>query len=189
MSAETPASPAEASRRLESVVRLGTVEAVDYPAARARVKSGGLLTTWLPWAGLAAGEVRHWRPPSVGEQVLVLSPSGSPESGVIVAGLYVDQHKHANDNRQETVAWLMPDETLIEYDWRQHLMTLYNAGDLQILIKGHASIRCDGNAIVNIGGSADIQIAGQGQLVAEGEMLVKSNSKLVLKGPSRKMVL
>ncbi len=38
---------ADLSRRLESLIRTGTIAAVDLPAVRVRVRSGGLLTREL----------------------------------------------------------------------------------------------------------------------------------------------
>ncbi len=82
--------PVELSRRLENLIRIGTVAAVDHPAARCRVATGGLLTHWLPWFAARAGATRAWDPPTVGEQVMVFSPSGEPAGGIVLTGIYAD---------------------------------------------------------------------------------------------------
>lgn len=75
-------------RRLDNLVRLGRIAAVDHDAARCRVQTGGNLTGWLPWLAQRAGTTRTWCPPTVGEQVIILSPSGEPAGGIVLTGLY-----------------------------------------------------------------------------------------------------
>lgn len=79
---------AEAERRLMNVVRVGTIVAVDPGNARARVSFGGETeSAWLPFTGGRAGGARVWSPPTVGEQVLILSPSGDTAQGVITGSI------------------------------------------------------------------------------------------------------
>lgn len=75
-------------RRLDNLVRLGRIAAVDHDAARCRVQTGGNLTGWLPWLAQRSGTTRTWCPPTVGEQVIILSPSGEPAGGIVLTGLY-----------------------------------------------------------------------------------------------------
>ena len=79
---------ADHARRLESVIRQGTIAEIDYQNARVRVLSGELTTDWLPWHTGGAGGVKQWQPPSLGEQVIVLSPSGETGAGTVLGGLY-----------------------------------------------------------------------------------------------------
>jgi len=80
------------SRMVENLLRVGTVEELDLPAKCCRVRSGNLLTNWLPWVTHRAGNTRTWDPPTVGEQVLVLSPSGELGAGVVLTGLFSTAH-------------------------------------------------------------------------------------------------
>ena len=97
----------ETDRLVSSMLMFGTVEAVDYVNAMVRVRSGDWVSAWLPWMSLAAGEVRHWRPPSIGEQVIILSPSGRLEQAGVIPGFYTTQHAaHSNDDK--TVLWELP---------------------------------------------------------------------------------
>ena len=75
-------------RRLDNLLRLGTIAEVDYANATARVKAGGITTDFLPWITCRAGDVKTWSPVSVGEQVLILAVSGEFNSGIILAGVY-----------------------------------------------------------------------------------------------------
>lgn len=81
----------ELSRRLENLIRFGTVHSVDHAARRCRVQSGGLVTQWLPWIERRAGESTTWDPPTVGEQCVVFSPSGEPGGGLVFYGVPSDE--------------------------------------------------------------------------------------------------
>lgn len=119
---------AQLNRLLENLVRLGTVAEVDHQAARVRVQSGRLLTGWLPWLTLRAGDDREWNPPTEGEQVVLLSPSGQTANGVAIVGLFSDQHP-ANGDRPGLHRRTYCDGAVIEYDSvAHHLRAILPAG-------------------------------------------------------------
>lgn len=76
----------ELSRLLENLLRIGTIHSVDHAARRCRVQSGRLVTQWLRWFEGRAGETTTWNPPTVGEQCIILSPSGVVENGLVIYG-------------------------------------------------------------------------------------------------------
>ncbi|QKL50910.1 phage baseplate assembly protein V [Ralstonia solanacearum] len=107
---------AELARLLENVIRLGTVAEIDYVATpRVRVKTGGLLTTWRPWAERRAGATRTWCPPTIGEQVLLLCPSGDPSNAIVLCGISTDDNDVPSHNPAETVTQY-PDGALVRYN-------------------------------------------------------------------------
>ena len=77
----------ELFRLIANLLRIGTVLDVDLTAARIRVRSGDLESTWLQWFELRAGTTKTWNPPTVGEQVIMLCPGGDPTAGVVLVGL------------------------------------------------------------------------------------------------------
>ncbi|MCG8991816.1 phage baseplate assembly protein V [Laribacter hongkongensis] len=105
----------EVDRQLSGMILPGSVAAVDAGNARVRVESDGWVSVWLPWQAQAAGAARHWRVPSVGEQVVLLCPSGDPAQGFALTGFYTTDHGY--DSRPDVVAWQMPDGGKIEYDF------------------------------------------------------------------------
>ena len=105
----------EVDRQLSGMILPGTVAAVDAGNARVRVESDGWVSGWLPWQAQAAGAARHWRVPSIGEQVVMLCPSGDPAQGFALTGFYTTGHGY--DSRPDVVAWQMPDGGKIEYDF------------------------------------------------------------------------
>lgn len=106
---------ADLSRRLESLIRLGAVAEVDLTAPRVRVASGGLTTHWLPWLECRAGTTRTWNPPTVGEQVVLLCPSGEPATGIVLGALNSDSIP-APDSSADTHITLYPDGARVCYN-------------------------------------------------------------------------
>jgi len=82
---------ADIERRLLSAVRVATITAVDAGNARARVTFGGeTQSAWLAFTAGRAGGARVWAPPVVGEQVVVVCPSGDTAQGVILGSIPSD---------------------------------------------------------------------------------------------------
>lgn len=105
----------ELSRRLENLIRFGTVHSVDHAAKRCRVQTGGLVTQWLPWMERRAGATATWDPPTIGEQCVILSPSGEPGGGMVFYGTpsdLIDTPSH--DEAKHVVKF--PDGAVFSYD-------------------------------------------------------------------------
>jgi phage baseplate assembly protein V len=107
------------SRLLENLIRFGTVAEVQMQPPRVRVKTGELLTAWLPWIALRAGLDQEWDPPTVDEQVVLLSPSGQLANGVALTGMFSDAHA-ANGDRIGLHRRTYRDGAVIEYDCIAH---------------------------------------------------------------------
>lgn len=160
------------SRLIENLIRLGTVAEVDHGSlpdkrpARVRVQSGELLTGWLPWAALRAGTTRDWDPPTVGEQVLVLSPSGQTAQGIAITGLF-SALIPANGDRAGLHRRTYPDGAVVEYDSEAHqlLATLPAGGRVEIVAPGGFKLQGD----VDIDGLVTVTR----DVVAAGISLVK----------------
>lgn len=103
-------------------VRIGFVRAFDPARARVRVawatgESGDVLSDWVPWATWAAGHLRVWSPPAIGEQVILLSPSGEIAQAIAMPSVHQQsgQWPAPSNNPQHTVlAW--DDGAFIRYE-------------------------------------------------------------------------
>jgi phage baseplate assembly protein V len=132
------------ARLLENLIRLGTIHAVQMSPPRVQVKTGSLITTWLPWLASRAGETREWNPPTVGEQVILLSPSGQLANGVVLTGLFSDLIP-ANGALANLHRVTYPDGAVIEYDSAAHaLNALLPAGGTAALV-ALGGIRIEGD--------------------------------------------
>jgi len=141
---------AEITRLLENIVRFGTIEAVQMQPPRVKVKSGNIATTWLPWLNLRAGADREWDPPTIGEQVVLLSPSGNLAQGVVLTGLFSD---------------LIPangDRAVIEYDSiaKRLLAVLPTGGKAQLTAPGGVTILGNVDITGTVTVSADVVASG-----------------------------
>jgi phage baseplate assembly protein V len=152
---------ADLSRRLENLIRLGTIAAVDPVAKRCRVQTGDLETDWLRWFALRAGEDRTWDPPSEGEQCMLFSPSGEPALGVVLVGLYSDQFDAPDDNpnrRRRTYR----DGAVVEYDTETHTLraTLPAAGNVELVAPGGVFIVGDVSIVGSLSATEGATITG-----------------------------
>ncbi|WP_415775305.1 phage baseplate assembly protein V [Shewanella oncorhynchi] len=109
----TAAAIAELTRRIDNLLRIGTV--AEVKGNLCRVKTGELLTQFRPFFTRRAGTAKtSWRP-TVGEQVMLLSLSGDLTNAYILPALYSDENPEPDDNnnRDRTI---YPDGAVIEYD-------------------------------------------------------------------------
>lgn len=170
----------ELIRRLENVLRPGTIARVDVERYRVRVQAGGLQSHWLPWLTLRAGTTRKWSPPTVGEQCILLSPGGDLTNGVALLGVFSDAVQ-PNDNRASTEATHYPDGSLHEYDHQAHRDLLKCVGDLLRQVEGNLTHQVQG----------DIAHTAQGAIThkAAGPIVIESDASITLRVGGTEIVL
>ena len=131
---------AELERRLGNLLRLGVVEEADYAAARVKVKSGDLVTGWIPWLTRRASNDSDWWAPEEKEQVVLLSPDGDPAQAVALPALY--QSAHPAPASVETVRRVkFADGTVIEYDREASRLKADCVGDIEIIAAGNVKFK------------------------------------------------
>ena len=140
MSDKEPSVP-DINRRLESIIRVGTIAAVDHGNATVQVKSGGLLTDWLPWLERRAGETSDWDPPTPGEQCVILSPSGEPENGFVLCGLFSNAGPAPNDSKDECTR-KYPDGARITYNHKDSHLTVTGIKTCKIECSERGEVDC-----------------------------------------------
>ncbi|WP_429394229.1 phage baseplate assembly protein V [Robbsia andropogonis] len=166
----------ESRRLIRNLIRKGHILAVDHAHALCRVAVGdtqrddeGLKTNWLPWLAATAGTTREWLPPTQGEQVLLLCPTGDPAQGVVLRGLYSDDAPSpSRDDRAHVRVY--PDGARIAYHHQSH--------QLDVVLPGGASINITAPDTVTITTSkaainADDVTINAKQTTCNGGLLVK----------------
>jgi len=136
-------SLAELSRKLANLIRFGLVAEADYQAARVRVRCGELTTEWLPWLTARAAAEASWWAPRVGEQVILLSPSGDPAQAVALPALYLDPIPFDSaDRRPDLHQVRYADGAEISYDESTHTLsaTLPFGGIVDLIASGGVNI-------------------------------------------------
>ncbi len=184
-------SPYEAARRMENLIRRGTVAAVRLASpARIRVKVGDNTTDWLPWLALRAGGAkggRHWSPPVVGEQAVVLCQGGDMAQGVALVGLYSD-------------AMPQPSEQAAceRMEWDEHNYLQWLRGTLEILClesitldvgQGQCRLHMTPNSLQLTVGTASLSMTSEGistnvDIEARGISLTRHRHGGVEPGPA-----
>jgi phage baseplate assembly protein V len=157
------AEPVDTPRLIGDLLREGVV--IERAGATCRVAIGDLESGPLPWLAGRAGDATIWSPPSLGEQVLVLTPEGDLARAIVLPGLYSDaQPAPAND---ASTMLRFADGTTIHYDpAERHLNASVPGGSAtieadDIVLLGSVTIIGD----VQIGGtltaSRDVVAAGK----------------------------
>ncbi|WP_035552120.1 phage baseplate assembly protein V [Burkholderia sp. 9120] len=150
----------EMDRLIANIVQAGYIDEVQYDPPRCRVRNGEWVSALLPWKTFAAGRVRTWCPPSVGEQAVVLAPSGTLAAGFVLAGFYSDTHGSANGHAANLTATDYPDGAHEHYDHDAHEYVF--------------SVPAGGRIVFRIGGT-------QMELTAQG--ITQSTPKLLVDAP------
>lgn len=146
----------EVERRLANTSLIGRVSQVDHEKARYRVKSGNTETDWIPFVQRRAGGTKTYESLDVGEQVMVLAPSGDLAQGVIIGALSTDETQPADKGNIHRTVY--PDGTVVDYDdeAKSYLVTVAEGGAINMSVAGGGvNITCE-NAVVNASAEATI---------------------------------
>lgn len=168
------AQTADVHRRLANLVRVGTVASVDLPNARCRVTIGDLLTAPLPFLTAKAGPDKTWHPPEVGEQVLVLSPSGELTAGFVLGGVYTTTNPPPSSS-SDVSKMVFSDGASATYDRALHSLTIAlpaSGSSLVVNVTGNATISATGNALVEADGNATVSAGSVARLEAGTQAVI-----------------
>lgn len=147
-------------RRVANMVRYGVVHQVDYANKRVKIKSGEIVTAWLKWPAASASSFkRTWTPPAVGEQVVLLSPTGDLRQATILPGQYQNSYDAPSVDPDTDLAQYS-DGTKIEYNRSTQTYTIESTG--HVVIKGAQTLLIDfgGDVTINTGGNALVNVSG-----------------------------
>jgi phage baseplate assembly protein V len=173
----------ELERRQASTLRLGTIAEADYKRARVRVKIGPLLTAWLPWLTHRASKNITWHAPEVGEQVLVLAPSGELTNAVVLPAIYQSAYPAPTDN-PDIARLTFDDGAVLEYDRAAHKLTADIPGSADIKLKKDITATIGGNLAAKISGNADLTAGGNLSAKISGSTNIESTGSAILKAPT-----
>ncbi|EZQ18955.1 baseplate assembly protein [Halopseudomonas bauzanensis] len=165
---------ADLRRRLDNMIRPGTIYAVDHVNARCRVETGGLLTGWLRYFVGRAGAVRRHSAPTPGEQCTVLSPSGEMAAGFVLVGLNSNEFSAPSDNL-DLDSTTYADGTWFGYDMGNQEMTVIMTPGGRAILQAPGGVQIAGD--VNITGTVTVSddvIAGGISLVNHAHSGVES---------------
>ncbi|KAF0863203.1 phage baseplate assembly protein V [Pseudomonas sp. LD120] len=159
-------------RMIAGLILPCSVVGVDLAAGLVRVSDGaGWTSAWLRWHSQAAGKARHWRAPSLGEQGVLISPSGEPAQGTFVPGLYGNAGPQP-DNRDHVEVWRFEDGGSLVYDWQAKSYSIsLPSGTVTIQVGGSSAVVTD-SALT---GKAD-SITLSGAITLNGDVHINGGS-------------
>ena len=181
---------------LRNLIRLGTVCEINAAKAKIRVSIGEIKTPWISWLTTRAGADKNWWPPSIGEQVVVLSPEGNLKLGIALGSTYF-RHNAAPESNTQVHNITYSDGSAISYNKEQQTMSVSCVGKIVINaaktmeiaaqnginITSSAPINIKANDSVSINSSTEVNIAGPGvSLAIKNGTLTVSASNLKLAG-------
>lgn len=134
---------------LSSLIRLGTVIAVDLAEARCIVRFGDpddpdpAQTGPIRWLSPRAGLTRVWSPPSVGEQVVLVCPDGQIGAAVAIPAIVCDAFPPLGSTTAEAIEFA--DGAKISYDPESHelVAVLPAGGTVDVTADGGITLRGD----------------------------------------------
>ena len=163
---------AELRRQLNNLGNLGTVIAVDAETAKMRLQIGDNQTDWITIPAAAAGAIKIWRCPTIGEQFAILAPSGDLRNAIAVTSLYSD------DNPPPV---LLPDVVHIDFAGIGHFSLNTSSAHAEFKIN---SLHLDVAALTLSGAfTADGQIKSLTDVLAGLISLLKHKTTGVKSGP------
>ncbi len=170
----------EIIRRLENIVRFGSIDTVDLEKALCTVNLGDIKTAQLNWLNVRVGTDSTWDPPTAGERCVVFSPSGELAQGVVLFGIYSEDNP-APAHSENIKLRKFSDGTVIQYDTSSHVLkaTLTDGGKVEITASG--GITLNGNTTINGSLSTTQDITSKADVKA-GNISLSSHKHTGVKG-------
>ena len=169
---------ADANRRLENIVRFGTVKTINpsKPIPRVIVNLGDIETPEIRCLNIRSGDDATWDMPSINEECVVISPCGDigPTSFVLY-GFYNDDHPEPSDDLNKKIR-MFADGCVIAYDVSAHHLSavLPNGGTAVLTADGGVTV--NGDTTINGNLQVNGSTAMTGNNTVGGSQLVQGSS-------------
>lgn len=172
---------AELERRLNNLCQIGTISEVytkqrpndhdDY-ALFAKVDIMGRPTDFFPVMSQQGSFKKHYVPPQVGEQVMVLCPFGNANVGYILRGVFHSDGEPIEHSEKdiETEYVEYRDGTKIEISLHDKKIKLDTLMDVEISTSGNMSVTSSKPFVLN---APNVQIDKDGNLTVKGQVIDK----------------
>lgn len=147
-------------RRLENLIRIGTIIDVDLSGEIPlyRVKTGELETDWIAATTQRAGTAKKSHAYTIGEQVVLMAPSGDMGAAMISHALNSDDNP-SPDNHPTRDRTVYPDGAVIEYDPETSALNVTGIKTAVIQVSTHITFDCPESTF-----TGDVTIDGNAQV-------------------------
>ncbi|MFL9560684.1 phage baseplate assembly protein V [Acinetobacter baumannii] len=169
---------ADINRRLENLIRFGTIKTVNpsKPIPLVTVDLDDIVTPEIRFFNARSGDDSTWDPPSLGEEVMVISPCGEiGPTSVVFYGLYNNEHPAPSDDLNQKIR-VFADGCIIAYDISAHQLSAILPSGGKAIVTAHGGITVNGDTTIN----GNLQINGStamtGNNTVGGSQLVQGSS-------------
>lgn len=157
-----------------TLIRLGTVKSVDLAAAKCIVVFGDpddeepSETPPIRWLCGRAGRTRVWSPPSVGEQVILLTPDAQIGAAVALTGIVQNAFPPAGSDEIELIEFA--DGARISYDAAAHALAAQLPDGATAAITASGGITLTGDVTINGTLTVNDDVTVNGKIDATGDV-------------------
>ncbi|MDC4478281.1 phage baseplate assembly protein V [Acinetobacter baumannii] len=169
---------ADINRRLENLIRFGTIKTVNpsKPIPLVTVDLDDIVTPEIRFFNARSGEDSTWDPPSLDEEVMVISPCGEiGPTSVVFYGLYNNEHPAPSDDLNKKIR-VYADGCIIAYDIAAHHLSAILPSGGKAIVTADGGITVNGDTTIN----GNLQINGStamtGNNTVGGSQLVQGSS-------------
>lgn len=168
---------ADILRRLENLIRLGTIKTINpsEPYLTVTVETGEITTGQLRYVNLRAGDDKTWDPPSIGEEVIIFSPCGVLEIGFVLGGLNNLTHPVISKDLNKNIR-LFADGCSISYDTKNHALDVILPANGTAVITALGGLTINANTTINGNVQVNGSTAMTGNNTVGGSQLVQGSS-------------
>ena len=169
---------ADTNRRLENIVRFGTIKTINpsKPIPRVIVNLGDIETPEIRCLNIRSGDDSTWDMPSTNEECVVISPCGDigPTSFVLY-GFYNDDHPAPSDDLNKKIR-MFADGCVIAYDVAAHHLSAVLPSGGTAVLTADGGVTVNGDTTIN----GNLQVNGStsmtGNNTVRGSQLVQGSS-------------
>ena len=169
---------ADANRRLENIVRFGTVKTINpsKPIPRVIVNLGDIETPEIRCLNIRSGDDSTWDMPSTNEECVVISPCGDigPTSFVLY-GFYNDDHPAPSDDLNQKIR-MFADGCVIAYDVAAHHLSAVLPSGGTAVLTADGGVTVNGDTTINGNLQVNGSTAMTGNNTVGGSQLVQGSS-------------
>lgn len=169
---------ADANRRLENIVRFGTVKTINpsKPIPRVIVNLGDIETPEIRCLNIRSGDDATWDMPSKNEECVVISPCGDigPTSFVLY-GFYNDDHPAPSDDLNKKIR-MFADGCVIAYDVAAHHLSAVLPSGGTAVLTADGGVTVNGDTTINGNLQVNGSTAMTGNNTVGGSQLVQGSS-------------
>ncbi|MCO8062349.1 MULTISPECIES: phage baseplate assembly protein V [Acinetobacter] len=169
---------ADANRRLENIVRFGTIKTINpsKPIPRVIVNLGDIETPEIRCLNIRSGDDATWDMPSINEECVVISPCGDigPTSFVLY-GFYNDDHPAPSDDLNKKIR-MFADGCVIAYDVAAHHLSAVLPSGGTAVLTANGGVTVNGDTTINGNLQVNGSTAMTGNNTVGGSQLVQGSS-------------